>query len=161
MKKYFLSGFFSAFSLLLIGAGCVNTNSVGVSNSTSNNNNSVTGTITSSTDKTSILAVAVSANNTSTVSQIGIKVFNITATNFSFSVKEIKVKKGDKIIINFSSTDGYHDWVVDEFKAATQKVQTGGSTSVTFTVDKVGTYEYYCSVGSHRKMGMVGKLIVE
>ncbi len=89
------------------------------------------------------------------------KIFNISGTKFAFDVKEIRAKKGDTITINFKSADGLHDWVVDEFKASTNRVQTGEQTSVTFVADKVGTYEYYCSVGNHRAAGMVGKLIVE
>ncbi len=154
MVKYFFLGLGSL--LFLIGAGCTNTNNAETTVKSS------TSTVTSSTSTTSSATSAVVAVSTSIVTnQPNAKVFNVTAKNFAFSVTEIKVKKGDKVTINFSSTDGYHDWVVDEFKAATQKVQTGGSTSVTFTADKAGIYEYYCSVGSHRKMGMVGKLIVE
>jgi len=89
------------------------------------------------------------------------EVFNITGHNFTFSQTEIRVKEGDTVTINFSSTDGFHDWVVDEFAVATARVNTGDSTSVTFVADKAGTYEYYCSVGSHRANGMVGTLIVE
>ncbi|HEY5714693.1 MAG TPA: plastocyanin/azurin family copper-binding protein [Candidatus Gracilibacteria bacterium] len=48
-----------------------------------------------------------------------------------------------------------------EFDAATEKVNTDGETSVTFVADKKGTFEFYCSVGSHRTNGMVGTLIVE
>ncbi|PIT92588.1 MAG: hypothetical protein COU08_01165 [Candidatus Harrisonbacteria bacterium CG10_big_fil_rev_8_21_14_0_10_42_17] len=85
----------------------------------------------------------------------------LTGKSFEFSQKEIRVKKGDKVTINFSSTDGFHDWVVDEFDAATDRVQTGENTSITFTADKTGTFEYYCSVGNHRAQGMVGTLIVK
>src|SRR3990167_9256749 len=38
---------------------------------------------------------------------------------------------------------------------------TGQSASVEFTADKAGGFEYYCSVGTHRAMGMVGAFIVE
>ncbi|MDX9893471.1 MAG: cupredoxin domain-containing protein [Patescibacteria group bacterium] len=89
------------------------------------------------------------------------KVFNISGTNFAFSQTEITVKKGDRVVINFTSTDGFHDWVVDEFGAATKQVMTGDSSSVEFIADQAGTFEYYCSVGQHRQMGMIGKLIVE
>lgn len=95
------------------------------------------------------------------VSNISTQVFNLTGTNFAFDVKEIKVKKGDTVVINFISDEGFHDWVVDEFDARTARVQTGGTTNVTFIADKTGIFEYYCSVGSHRANGMVGKLIVE
>ena len=90
-----------------------------------------------------------------------IKTFDLTGKNFAFSQSEIKVKKGDKVKINFKSTDGFHDWVVDEFNAKTSQVNTGGSTSVEFVADQAGMFEFYCSVGRHREMGMVGKLIVE
>jgi len=87
--------------------------------------------------------------------------FSLTGNNFSFSQKELRVKKGQTVTVNFESESGFHDFVVDEFNAATAKVQTGSKTSVTFVADKAGTFEYYCSVGSHRANGMVGKLIVE
>jgi plastocyanin len=86
---------------------------------------------------------------------------NLTGKNFEFSQKEIRVKQGAKVTVNFTSENGFHDWVVDEFNAATEQVNTGGSTSVTFVADKAGTFEYYCSVGQHREMGMFGQLIVE
>lgn len=89
------------------------------------------------------------------------KVFAVKGINYGYDVKEIKVKKGDTVTINFESTDGFHDWNIDEFNAKTSKVQPGVPTSVTFVADKEGTFEYYCSVGSHRAHGMVGKLIVE
>ena len=89
------------------------------------------------------------------------KVINITGRNFSFSQAEIKVKKGDRVIINFESTDGFHDWVADEFNAHTERVSTGQKSSVEFIADKTGTFEYYCSVSSHRAMGMKGRLVVE
>ncbi|OGG47530.1 hypothetical protein A2671_02085 [Candidatus Kaiserbacteria bacterium RIFCSPHIGHO2_01_FULL_49_13] len=89
------------------------------------------------------------------------KVFNLTGRNFSFSQSEIRVKKGDRVIINFESTDGIHDWVVDEFNARTDRVSTGQTASVEFIADKTGTFEYYCSVSIHRAAGMKGRLVVE
>ena len=75
---------------------------------------------------------------------------------------DIKVKQGDKVKIEFSSTQGFHDWTLDEFNAATKQVMdTDGSTIVEFVADKKGTFEYYCSVGSHRANGMKGNFIVE
>jgi len=89
------------------------------------------------------------------------KVFNLTGRMFAFSQTEIRVNKGDTVTINFSSTEGFHDWTVDEFNARTKQVNTGEPASVTFTADKTGTFEYYCSVGQHRAMGMKGNLIVK
>ncbi len=89
------------------------------------------------------------------------RVFTVSGTNFAFDVEEIRVNQGDTVTINFESAEGVHDWVVDEFGAATEVVQPGTPTSVTFVADQAGTFEYYCSVGSHRAQGMVGTLIVE
>lgn len=86
--------------------------------------------------------------------------FNVKAVNFEFDTKELSVNEGDTVTINFESTSGFHDWKLDEFNAATKQVNPGTPTSVTFVADKAGVYEYYCSVGNHRAMGMVGKLTV-
>jgi len=85
----------------------------------------------------------------------------ITGDNFSFSQKEIRVKKGDTVQIELTSVDGFHDWVVDEFDARTKQVKSGNTDIITFVANRTGSFEYYCSVGSHRQLGMVGKLIVE
>tara|TARA_B100000508_G_scaffold49652_1_gene38601 strand:+ start:3955 stop:4443 length:489 start_codon:yes stop_codon:yes gene_type:complete len=90
-----------------------------------------------------------------------VKEFTIDSFNFGYSLEEITVNEGDTVTINLTNSDGFHDWVVDEFGAATEKIQAGGVTSVTFVAGEAGTYEYYCSVGSHRANGMVGKLIVK
>ena len=90
-----------------------------------------------------------------------VKTFNLSARNFAFSQTEIRVKKGDTVKIVLASADGFHDWAVDEFNAKTERVNTGATTEVEFTADKIGSFQYYCSVGQHRQMGMVGNLIVE
>lgn len=90
-----------------------------------------------------------------------VKEFNVAGTNFAFSVKEMRVKKGDTVRVNFKSESGFHDWVVDEFDARTKQLNAPGTETIEFVADKVGTFEYYCSVGQHRANGMVGKLIVE
>lgn len=92
---------------------------------------------------------------------VATKTFNINGVNFSFSQPEIRVKQGDKVKIVFTSADGFHDWTVDEFNAATEQVSTGDTSTVEFVADKPGTFAYYCSVGKHRELGMVGNLVVE
>ena len=87
--------------------------------------------------------------------------FSVDAFNYGYSVDEIVVNEGDTVTITMTSTDGFHDWVVDEFNAAAARVTTGNTSQVEFIADKKGTYEYYCSVGNHRQLGMVGTLVVE
>ncbi len=90
-----------------------------------------------------------------------VKTFNISGENYSFSLSEMRVKKGDTVKVVFTNKEGMHDWVIDEFSARTPKIQAGQTATVTFVADKVGTFEYYCSVGSHRLNGMKGNLVVE
>lgn len=87
--------------------------------------------------------------------------FNITGSNFEFSIKEMTVNQGDTVRINFYNNGGFHDWVLDEFNARTEKIGDGESQTIEFVADKTGTFEYYCSVGEHRQMGMKGNLIVK
>ena len=101
----------------------------------------------------------VTGDNTTTTAQV--KEFKISGSPFKFSMSEIKVKKGDTVRIVFTNVEGTHDWVIDEFNAATKQLKAGESETIEFVADKAGTFEYYCSVGSHRAMGMKGNLIVE
>lgn len=87
--------------------------------------------------------------------------FTVTASNFKYDVKTIKVKKGDTVKIIFKNSEGFHDFIIDEFDVATNQIGAEEEDEIEFEATKVGTFEYYCSVGKHRSMGMVGKLIVE
>lgn len=106
------------------------------------------------------------AVDTNQDSSDSVKVFVVDSSHLRFYIDgvenpDIKVNQGDKVRIEFTSSEGFHDWKVDEFNAATAKINPGNKTSVEFVADKAGTYEYYCSVGKHRQNGMKGNLIVE
>src|SRR3989344_7034678 len=90
-----------------------------------------------------------------------VKTFNLDAVNFSYSIKEIRVKKGTTVKINLVRKQGFHDLVIEEFNARTKQLGEGSKDSLEFVANKTGTFEYYCSVGQHRQQGMVGQLIVE
>jgi plastocyanin len=87
--------------------------------------------------------------------------FTVTGANFSFDPKTMTVKKGDKVKVVFKNAEGFHDWNLDEFNAHTKKIKANEEDTVEFVADKTGTFEYYCSVGQHRQMGMKGTLTVE
>lgn len=89
-----------------------------------------------------------------------VKTFNITASNYSFEPATLLVSKGDKIKIVLNSTDSTHDWNLDEFNLKSGLVNASETKEIEFTADQSGTFEYYCSIGNHRSMGMVGTLIV-
>lgn len=85
----------------------------------------------------------------------------LSMDNFSYSQKEILVNKGDLVTIKVTNTQGTHDFVIDELGLNSGIVPTGESKTFEFRADREGIYEYYCSVGNHRQMGMRGKLIVQ
>lgn len=86
---------------------------------------------------------------------------NMEAGSFYYSIKEIRAKKGDKITIVMTSKDAMHDFTIDEMNVKSPTVKAGETATIEFTADKTGIFEYYCSVGQHKKMGQVGKLVVE
>lgn len=90
-----------------------------------------------------------------------VKSFTVSGKNFTFAPAEMRVKKGDRVKITFVNESGFHDLVIDEFNARTAQIGAGKTETIEFVADKTGSFEYYCSVGSHRQMGMKGTLIVE
>ena len=111
---------------------------------------STTTTTTSATTTTTLPATAAKT-----------KEFTVTGKNFSFSPATMSVTKGDTVKITFNNTSGFHDLRVDGYNVGTKQIQGGASETVTFVADKAGTFEYYCSVGNHRAMGMKGTLTVK
>lgn len=128
----------------------------------------VTESVQEDTHSGESLDTSVSETNSETQTDLQETVtFILNGENFKFIMDgndnpEMKVKQGDVVRVEFSSTGGFHDWVIDEFNARTKRVRPeDGNTFVEFVADKNGTFEYYCSVGSHRVSGMKGNFIVE
>ena len=90
-----------------------------------------------------------------------VREFTITAKNFSLTPNTITVQKGDTVKITFVNSDGFHDFKIDEFNISTNKISTDKQEIVTFVADKTGSFEYYCSVGNHKSMGMKGILSIK
>ncbi|MDO8469980.1 MAG: cupredoxin domain-containing protein [bacterium] len=88
------------------------------------------------------------------------KDITVTGRSFSFSPSAITVKKGTVVRLTLKNAGGFHDFVIDELGVRTKQLADGTEETVTFTADKVGNFEYYCSVGNHRAMGMWGTLTV-
>ena len=88
---------------------------------------------------------------------------NMEAGSFYYSVKEIRVKEGQKVRIVMTSKDMMHDLRIDELEVKSDVVKAGDTSTVEFLANKKGVFEYYCSIGNgyHRKMGQVGKITIE
>ena len=93
-------------------------------------------------------------------SSTNVKEFSVDAVPFSFSPSTMTVNKGDTVKITVKNKKGTHDLKIDEFSASTRILNAGEEQTITFVADKIGTFQYYCSVGNHRAQGMVGTLVV-
>lgn len=89
-----------------------------------------------------------------------LKEFTVSGGNFAFTPNSMTVKKGDTVRVTFKNLEGFHDFKIDEFNVATKQIKGGSEETVEFVADKTGTFEYYCSVGQHRAMGMKGTLTI-
>ena len=63
--------------------------------------------------------------------------------------------------VGIDNREGFHDLVIYGFQVRTPRITAGQTATVDFVAEKSGTFEYYCSVGSHRQMGMRGNPMVE
>jgi plastocyanin len=138
------------------GYAMFNNDEVLTETDTNTNNGGQTYLTPASLPNTSTSTAATSTSSTPTV-----KEFTVTGSNFSFNPSNLTVNKGDRVRIIFKNSGGNHDWVIDEFGARTSVLSSGQSQTVEFTADKAGSFEYYCSVGTHRQMGMKGTLTVK
>ncbi len=93
-----------------------------------------------------------------------VKEFTTTAyydeTGVWFSLKEMRVKKGDLVRIHATNTKGMHDFVIDEF-GIKKELPMNEEVTFEFTADKAGEFIFYCSKPGHKAKGQWGTLIVE
>lgn len=92
------------------------------------------------------------------------KEFSTTAyydeTGVWFSLKEMRVKKGDLVRVHATNTKGMHDFVIDEF-GIKKELPLNEEVTFEFTADKTGEFVFYCSKPGHQAKGQWGTLIVE
>ncbi len=91
----------------------------------------------------------------------GVHEITMTAKNYEFDPGVITVKKGDKVRLIITATDRDHGIKIDAFDI-NQVLKKRDPTTIEFTADRAGTFEFKCSVFcgmGHRKMK--GKLVVE
>jgi nitrite reductase (NO-forming) len=84
----------------------------------------------------------------------------VTATEFKFSPVSLELPAGKKVSItlhNMGSVE--HDITVDGLNVKLH-AGAGKTTSGEFTLDKPGTYDFYCSIPGHKDAGMHGTLSV-
>ena len=93
----------------------------------------------------------------------------IIVDSYSFKPDTITVEAGKPVEITLRSVASMisHNFTIDDPESGlyvVQEVKGGRDATVTFTLEKPGTYKFYCSkkniFGSHEKKGMVGTIVV-
>ncbi|MCH8864968.1 MAG: cupredoxin domain-containing protein [Chloroflexi bacterium] len=81
----------------------------------------------------------------------------VTAKYAVFEPATITVAKGETVKLTVTSTGGSHTFTIDEL-GINIAVGSGQTTTKEFTVEKAGTFSFYCAVPGHQDAGMVGIL---
>ena len=89
-----------------------------------------------------------------------VKTFTVDGSSYAYNPSTITVNKGDAVKIIFKDTDSRHDLVIDGYNLRTDVIGPGKTDTIEFVADKVGTFEYYCSLPGHKAQGMTCKLVV-
>lgn len=92
----------------------------------------------------------------------GVKTFTLDAADYKYTPNVISVKKGDtvKITVTTSEDKMKHNFSLDEYKIESDNAEKGKPITIEFTADKVGEFEFYCSVYDHREKGQTGTFTV-
>ncbi len=152
-------------------SACTNTPTVNQNTAIENQNtNTMNNVNNDSTGSANQATTTTDTNTVDTAKQTGTTVKETTMTSFyemvdgqpkpQFSVKEIKVKKGDLVRIKVTNTKGMHDINIDEFNIH-KATPLDEEVVIEFVADKTGDFVYYCSMPGHRAGGHWGTLRVE
>jgi len=89
--------------------------------------------------------------------------YTLDLASFSFTPNVIMAEPGQTLRVKLVNVGGVHDFVIDELGVASTQLQEGQEEIIEINVPMSAagqSYEFYCSVGNHRAMGMVGTLEV-
>ena len=73
----------------------------------------------------------------------GARVIKITAHKFDYAPNEIRLKKDEPVILEFTSTDVDHGFNIPDFGLRADALP-GETTRLSFTPQKAGTFEFHC-----------------
>ena len=87
------------------------------------------------------------------------KLHTINAGNYYYQPSSLTIEQGDTV--KFVNQGGYHDVAVTAGPESLSLPACSGPCTIGILVfNKVGNYDYICTIGSHASQGMVGTIIV-
>jgi cytochrome c oxidase subunit 2 len=84
----------------------------------------------------------------------------LTASNYRFAPSRIEVAQDDLVKLTVQSEDNAYSVTIDEYRVS-RRVPAGGSTTLEFRADRVGTFAFYSNMTNDaRHAQMRGELVV-
>jgi len=80
---------------------------------------------------------------------------------FKFNPNLIEAEPGQKVTVKLTNSQGTHNFNIDELGVKSSTISSGGEDTVVINIPAnavPGDYEFYCGIGNHRQLGMVGIL---
>jgi plastocyanin len=85
----------------------------------------------------------------------------VKTSDLRFDMDTITVKVNQPVTVKLENVDYMeHAFNVDALNVKSDEIEPDQVTSFTFTAHKAGTYQFYCPMEGHAKLGMVGTLKV-
>ena len=87
--------------------------------------------------------------------------FTLTARDYRFTPARLEVTQDDLVKVTIQSQDVAYSITIDEYRVS-KRIPAGGSTTLEFRADRVGTFAFYSNMTSDsRHANMRGELIVK
>jgi plastocyanin len=99
------------------------------------------------------------AENTTEENEVD-RTIEVAGGSYYFEPDNIQVEQGETIEFTLVNEGGFHDMVIPELDAGTDRINGGDTESFTVTFEETGEYEFICSVGTHAQQGMAGTITV-
>jgi plastocyanin len=99
------------------------------------------------------------AENTTEENEVD-RTIEVEGGSYYFESDNIQVEQGETIEFTLVNEGGFHDMVIPELDAGTDRINGGETESFTVTFEETGEYEFICSVGTHAQQGMTGTITV-
>lgn len=80
---------------------------------------------------------------------------------FKFGPNLIEAEPGQKVTVKLSNSQGTHNFIIDELGVQSPTISSGSEETIVINIPAnavPGDYEFYCGIGNHRQLGMVGIL---
>ena len=91
--------------------------------------------------------------------------YSLSLDNYFYLPNKITAEPGEKLVLRLNVEGGMHDFKIDELNVQSKTIEKGDQDTVEFIIPKDAdtgkTYEFYCSIGNHKQLGMKGTITVK